>query len=262
MSRAFRLTAILTVVLLPSVGWAQIDFPKSGYHAAMGDSVAAGEGAMPVTHGYAYQLYDQGVFGQKQAMDFSNLAVRGGRSWDLRDHQVAQLLCATPRPTVVTITAGANDFLRNGPDDPDNFAIAPRVVEAVTILLHNGTPLVPVPVRDPRTGEVCPPLTNVTILVSNYYSIPHPVPFIAAVLDASLRGFDQGLSLLLPLVPVPAGSRVEKVDLYTPSLGRQGLVVIERRLGFEGPLNFDVHPTNIGHTFIAQQFRQTWLSLQ
>jgi len=259
MSRAFRLTAILAGVLLPSVGWAQIDFPKTGYHAAMGDSVAAGEGAMPVTHGYAYQLYDQGVFGQKQAMDFSNLAVRGGRSWDLRDHQVAQLLCATPRPTVVTITAGAIDFLRN---DPDIFAIASRVVESVTILLHNGTPLVPVPVRDPRTGEVCPPLTNVTILVSNYYSIPHPVPLIAAQLDAVLRGFDQALSLLLPLVPVPAGSKVEKVDLYTPSLGRQGLVGIERRLGFDGPFDFDVHPTNIGHTFIAQQFKQKWLSLQ
>ena len=106
----------------------------------MGDSVAAGEGAMPVTHGYAYQLYDHGVFGQKQAMDFSNLSVRGGRSWDLRDHQVAQLLCATPRPSVVTITAGANDFLRGDFNVP---AIASRVVEAVNILLNNGTPFVP-----------------------------------------------------------------------------------------------------------------------
>ena len=43
MSRAFRLAVILAVVLLPSIGWAQIDFPKTGYYAAMGDSVAAGE---------------------------------------------------------------------------------------------------------------------------------------------------------------------------------------------------------------------------
>src|SRR5688572_7443188 len=100
MSRAFRLALILAVVLLPSVAWAQIDFPKTGYYAALGDSVAAGEGAMPVTQGYAYQLYDHGVFGQKQAMDFSNGALRGARSWDLRDHQVAQLLCASPRPTI------------------------------------------------------------------------------------------------------------------------------------------------------------------
>ena len=259
MSRAYKLAVILAVVLLPSAGWAQIDFPKTGYYAAMGDSVAAGEGALPVTKGYAYQLYDRGVFGQKQQMDFANLSVRGARSWDLRDHQVAQLLCATPRPTVITITAGANDFLRGDMNVP---AIVSRVVEAVTILLHNGTPLVPVPVRDPVTGLPCPRLTNVTILVSNYYRIPHPVPAIAAQLDAALRGFDQVLSLVLPLVPVPAGSKVAKVDLYTPSLERQGLVVIERRLGFEGPFDFDVHPTNLGHTFIARQFKEAWLALQ
>jgi len=259
MTRAFRLCVTLAAVLMPSTGWAQIDFPKTGYYAALGDSVAAGEGALPVTHGYAYQLYDHGVFGQKQDMDFTNASVRGARSWDVRDHQVAQLLCATVRPTVVTITAGANDFLRGDFNIP---AIASRVVDAVNILLNNGTPLVPVPVRDPATGLPCPRLTNVTILVSNYYSIPHPVPAIAAQLDAALKGFDQALSLLLPLVPVPAGSKVAKVDLYTPSLGREGLVVIEKRLGVEGPLDFDVHPTNHGHTFIAQQFKEAWLALQ
>ena len=259
MRKAFRVSVILATVLVPSTAWAQIAFPKADYHAAMGDSVAAGEGAMPVTRGYAYLLYDQGVFGPKQQMHFANLAVRGGRSWDLRDHQVPQLLCSVSRPTVVTITAGANDFFRGDQNVP---AIVSRVVEAVTILLHNGTPLVPVPVRDPVTGLPCPPLTNVTILVSNYYSIPHPVPIIAAQLDAALKGFDQTLSLLLPLVPVPPGSKVAKVDLYTPSLGREGLVLIERRLGFEGPLDFNVHPTNLGHRFIAQQFKEAWLALQ
>ena len=101
-----------------------------------------------------------------------------------------------------------------------------------------------------------------TILVSNYYSIPHPVPIIAAQLDAALQGFDQALSFLLPLVHVPAGSKVAMVDLYTPSLGRQGLVAIQRRLGFEGPFNFDIHPTNVGHAFIAQQFQEAWQKLQ
>ena len=161
----------------------------------------------------------------------------------------------------MTITAGANDFLRGDDNVP---AIASRVVEAVNILLNNGTPLVlpALTVLDPITGLPCPRLTNVTILVSNYYSIPHPIPAIAARLDMALRGFDFVLSALLPQVPLSDGSRVEKVDLFTPSLGRQGLVVIERRLGFEGPLDFDVHPTNVGHTFIAQQFKQKWLSLQ
>jgi hypothetical protein len=177
----------------------------------------------------------------------------------VRDHQVAQVLCANPRPTVVTLTVGANDFLRGDLNVP---AIVSRVMESINILLNNGTPLVSAPVLDPITGRPCLPLSNVTILVSNYYAIPHPVPVVAAQLDAALRGFDQVLSLLLPLVHVPAGSRVAKVDLYTESLGRQGLVTIERRLGFEGPLNFDVHPTNPGHTFIAQQFKAAWLGLQ
>ena len=174
-----------------------------------------------MTHRYAYQLYDQGVFGKKQAMDFSNLSVRGGRSWDLRDHQVAQLLCATPRPSVVTITAGAKPFPRGDSNVP---AIASRVVEAVNILLNNGTPFVlpALTVLDPVTGLPCPRLTNVTILVSNYYSIPHPIPAIAAQLDMALRGFDLVLSALLPQVPILDSSRVEKVDLYAPSLGQQG----------------------------------------
>jgi lysophospholipase L1-like esterase len=246
-------------LLVPSVASAQVDFPQSGNYAALGDSVAAGQGAIPATRGYPYLLYDQGVFGQKQEIGFENLAVRGGRSWDLRNHQVPQLLCSGSRPTVITITAGAADAFRG---DLNPAAIAQRVVEAVALLLHNGTPLVPVPVLDPVTGLPCPPITNVTILVSNYYRIPHPDPLIDAQLDALIRGFDQALSLLLPLVPVPPGSKVAKVDLYTPSLGREGLVLIERSGGFTGPLDFDPHPTNLGHSFIAQQFKEAWLALQ
>jgi lysophospholipase L1-like esterase len=104
--------SLLSLVLIPGLAFAQVNFPKDSYYVGMGDSVAAGEGALPVTNGYVYRLYGGGVFGKKQEMDFANIGVRGGRSWDLRDHQAAQVLCAEPeqRPTVVTITAGANDF--------------------------------------------------------------------------------------------------------------------------------------------------------
>src|ERR687888_493923 len=95
------MTSLFALIFAPSLAFAQIDFPKTGYYVATGDSVAAGEGALPVTSGYVYELYDRGVFGQKQEMDFSNIALRGARSWDLRDHQVPQILCATTRPTVV-----------------------------------------------------------------------------------------------------------------------------------------------------------------
>jgi hypothetical protein len=261
MTRYGALAALLlTIVLVPATAVAQISFPKTGFLVGMGDSVAAGEGALPVTSGYVYDLYDHGVFGRKQEMEFSNIAIRSARTWELRDHQVPQVLCTEPaqRPTVVTITAGANDFFLG---DLDIVAIARRVADAVNLLLNNDRGFVVSPVLDPVSGRPCRALQNVTILVSNYYSIPHPVPAIFALLDTALSGFDQALRFWLQLVPVPPGSRLAVVDLYTPSLGRQGLVEVERRLGFTGPFDFDVHPTNLGHSFIASQFEQAWRSL-
>lgn len=254
--------SLLALVLAPALAFAQVNFTKHSYYVGMGDSVAAGEGALPVTNGYVYRLYDEGVFGRKQEMDFSNVAVRGGRSWDLRDHQAVQVLCAEPdqRPTIVTITAGANDFLRNDPDIP---SIARRVAEAIDLLLNNDGTLTlgATPVLDPVTAQRCRALKDVTILVSNYYSIPHPVPAVSEQLDLAIRGFDQALRFWLPYVGVPTKSRVALVDLYSPSLGRQGLVTIQRRLGFTGPLDFDVHPTNLGHAFIEGEFKKVWNSL-
>jgi hypothetical protein len=261
MSRTFPRLAVFCALLLPASASAQINFEKSQYYVAMGDSVATGEGAMPVTNGYPYQLYDRGVFAQKQVMDFANVSVRGGRTWELRDHQVAEVLCASPaqRPTVVTITAGANDFFRG---DFDIAGIAWRVTESINLLLNNGTPYVPVPILDPITHAPCARLTNVTILVSNYYHIPIPVPAVNAQVDAALSGFDQAMRIFLPLVSVPAGSKLGYVDLYGASADREGLVLVERRLGFTGPFEWDPHPTNLGHTFIAGEFERVFQSLQ
>lgn len=253
-------TAVVLAGLVPMLTSAQINFTKSGYYVGMGDSIAAGEGAMPVTGGYVYDLYNQGLFGRRQETDFANIAVRGARSWDLRDHQVAQVLCAEPaqRPTVVTITAGANDFFRGDFNVP---AIALRVVDSINVLLNNDSGLVASPVLDPVTGLPCRALEDVTILVSNYYRIPHPDPATAALLDSALSGFDQALRAFLPTLSVPPGSRVGLVDLYSASAGHQGLVLIERRLGVT-PFDFEVHPTNLGHTFIADQFKALWQQLQ
>ena len=72
-----RAVLLLVMLFAPALASAQIDFEKNSYYVAMGDSVAAGEGAMPVTHGYVYQLYDQGAFGPRQETDFASIAVRG-----------------------------------------------------------------------------------------------------------------------------------------------------------------------------------------
>ena len=262
----FRNRTIASIAFMlataPGIANAQIDFQKTVYYVGMGDSVAAGEGALPVTGGYVYDLYTRGVFGATKDTDFASVALRGARSWELRDNQVAQVLCAEPalRPTVVTITAGANDFLRG---DTAIVSIAKRVAESVDLLLNNSvTPLVAATVLDPVTSAPCRPLAGATILVSNYYSIPHPDPVIGPMLDSALRGFDQALRFWLQFVVVPDGSRVQFVDLYTPSLGRQGLVTIQRRGGYNGPFDFDVHPTNLGHTFIANQFAEAWQRMQ
>ena len=61
-----RAVAVLAFVaiLAPSLAAAQINFPKNGYYVGLGDSVAAGEGALPVTTGYVYDLYIMAVFRQ------------------------------------------------------------------------------------------------------------------------------------------------------------------------------------------------------
>jgi len=74
------IVSCFALVLTPTLAFAQINFPKNSYYVGMGDSVAAGEGALPVTNGYVYRLYDEGVFARIQEMDFSNVSVRGGRS--------------------------------------------------------------------------------------------------------------------------------------------------------------------------------------
>ena len=66
MSRKFAVAIAMCAALVPAVASAQINFEKSKYYVALGDSVAAGEGAMPLTNGYVYQLYEQGAFGTLQ----------------------------------------------------------------------------------------------------------------------------------------------------------------------------------------------------
>lgn len=245
-TRRWMLLALPAWFLFALPAIAQINFPKTGYFVALGDSISAGEGAMPVTAGFAYRLYDQGTFGQKQQLDFGNIAIRGARTIEVRDHQVPQLTCLPFPATVVTLTVGANDFLRGDTNIP---AIAQRTGEIVARLLNG--------------DGSCPGLPNVTILVANNYTIPHPDPNLAALFDQVAQAYDQLLRfVVLPTLPVPSGSRVALVDLYSAFKGRNGLLLIQKRNGFNGPFDFDVHPTNAGHAAIAEEFNKVWKSLQ
>jgi hypothetical protein len=43
--------------------------------------------------------------------------------------------------------------------------------------------------------------------------------------------------------------------------GRQGLLLINKRNGFVGGFDFEIHPTNAGHSVIAAEFARVWNSL-
>lgn len=258
MKKVTRIITAIGVLLLAAPLRAADDggLLKTGYYVALGDSVAAGEGALPVTAGYVYQLYGVGVFGRLPHTHFANIALRGARTWEMLEHQVPQVLCAEPtgRPTIITITAGGNDFFRGDFDIP---SIAQRVVESINYLLNNTSTTHPVArqVLDPVTHMPCRSVEGVRILVSNYYAIPHPDPAVAAQYDMALRGFDQALRFWLSMLVVPPDSQVIYVDVYAATAGRRGLV-----RGFDGsvPGVYNVHPTTLGHYVIAKAFADAW----
>ncbi len=260
---------------MPAVATAQINFQKTGYYLALGDSVSAGEGALPVTHGFVYQLYDQGVFGKKQDMDFSTIAIKGATADEVQMLQVPQVLCIQPpriglAPSVITITAGANDFFvyiaTNGiPQNP--FVTIPAVADAIAAKVDGiirslvfGLPGLP----SYCAGSGIPGLR---VLVSNYYSFDHPDPQIEFVLDLALESFSTSLrdritQIQADIQATGRTARVGFVDTYAAMDGRHGLLLIERRYGFTGAFEFEIHPTNAGHTVIAGEFEAVWKTLQ
>ena len=259
---------VAAALLTPATASAQINFDKDGYYLSLGDSVAAGEGALPVTHGFVYQLYDRGVFGSKQTIDFANIGIKGATSQEVQLFQVPQAVCIQPprigiAPSVITLSAGANDFLiflsTTELTDPGTQipaaaqAIAARVAGIVRSLVF-GVP-------------GCPGLPGVTVLVSNYYSFDHPDPQIDALLNLALTSFGTSLQDQIAQIQAEIGvahlsARVGYVDTFSAMAGRQGLLLIERRNGFNGGLDFEIHPTNAGHSVIASEFEKVWKTLQ
>lgn len=256
---------------------AQINFVKSGYYLALGDSVSAGEGAMPVTHGFVYQLYDRGVFGQKQELDFANIAVKGATTAMVQQFQVPQALCNRPpriqvAPSVVTLTVGANDFFDyiavNGiPDNP--FTAIPQVADEIAKNVETIIRSLVFGVPSPPAGQECAALglEPVTILVFNYYSFDHPDPAINFVLNLALQSFSASLQARTAQIQADAqaagrSAKIGFVDTFSATAGRSGLLLIEKRNGFTSPFDFEIHPTNAGHSVIAREFERVWNALQ
>jgi lysophospholipase L1-like esterase len=273
-SGVFTIAVALAGCLAPGKALAQINFTKTGYYLSLGDSVASGEGALPVTHGFVYQLYDQGAFGRTQDVDFSNIAIKGATSDDVQTFQVPEALCIQPpriglAPSVITLTAGSNDFLLyigslTTPPTPSEIqaaasAIAGKVANVIRSLVF-GMPGLP---------NYCAQngIPGVRVLVANYYSINHPDPEINFVINLAIQSFSMSLKAQIGQIQADiqaAGkaARVGFVDTFSAMEGRQGLLLIEKRNGFAGPFDFEIHPTNAGHTVIAKEFQRVWNSLE
>lgn len=270
MQSTSRLIVALTLagVVAPSQGLAQINFVKSGHYLSLGDSIAAGEGALPVTHGFVYQLYDRGVFGRLQVMDFANVAIKGATADDVQAFQVPEALCSEPPrtglvPSVITLTAGANDFFLyiavNGiPADIPALAdgIAAKVENIIRSLVFG-------------LQGLCAPsgIEGIKVLAFNYYPFDHPDPQINFVLNLALQVFSESLQARIAQIQSDiqtAGktAQVALVDTFHAMEGRSGLLLIEKRNGFTGVFEFEIHPTNAGHTVIAREFEKVWNSLQ
>ena len=175
----FWLAVLLASLFIPALSHGQVNVPQNGYYLGLGDSISAGEGALPVTYGFVYRLYDHAVFGSTQETEFSNIAIRAAQTWHVLEHQVPQAICITGfQPTVVTITVGPNDLFAAVPNVDANViaSIALRTREIVNRLLNG---FIYPDATSPGKAQQCPGLPNVTVLVANNYAVPHPDPAIA-----------------------------------------------------------------------------------
>jgi lysophospholipase L1-like esterase len=259
------LAILFAAVFIPGLSHGQVNVvANNGYYVGLGDSISAGQGALPVTNGFVFRLYDHAVFGSKQELEFSNIAIRAAQTWHVLEHQVPQAICITGfQPSVITITVGANDFFAALPNVDVNVlaSIAFRTAEIVNRLLNG---FVYPDATSPGKAQQCPGLPNVTVLVANNYAVPHPDPAIARTLDSFAVAYDQLLRLALSGLRVPTGSRIAVVDLYSAFKGPKGLLLIRNggANAGSGPLDIEVHPNNVGHLVIAREFQRAWNALQ
>lgn len=190
-------------------------------YMALGDSLAAGYGAIPATAGYVYRLYLSEVVGAVRDVLFSNAGVPGATSAQVLRHQVP-LAVEAFRPDVVTVTVGGNDLLRvlSGAD--------PGVVLAE--FRANFTELL----ARLRSG-----LPGARVVASNLYKVPE------------IAGSESLVPMFNALVArIAQEYGIAVADIYSAFCGRSGLLATVHRGGGE----FEVHPSNAGHQAIADAF--------
>jgi len=218
----FRLVALLALL---ATGLAHAEqpwtFSNNTRYLALGDSLAAGYGAIPTTQGYAYLLYQKGTYDKTPNTIFANAAVPGATSSDVLAFQVPQAINLF-QPHVVTLSVGGNDLLAilRGADPVQAFQQLASNLSNILCGLRQALP-------------------QARIYVHNLYDVPEIPGALEAVLTANV---------IIADVATTCGASV--ADVYSAFAGRTGLLLVERN----GANEFEVHPTNAGYRAIAAAF--------
>lgn len=222
MKKMLVMVVALVLSILPFTAKAELPWQLDQHtrYMALGDSIAAGYGALPATQGYVYLLYQEGAFGAVQNTLFCNAAVPGATSKDVLEYQIPQV--SLFHPNVITLTVGGNDLLAimEGADPAqvlNTFAIN---FQQILYKLRTTSP-------------------DARIYVSNQYSVPE------------IAGSDQIVPVFNGIVSqIGQAFGVTVVDVYSAFEGRKGLLLIERHDAAPD----QVHPTNAGYRAIADAF--------
>ncbi len=217
--------ALAVSILAPAAAHAELpwEFDQHTRYMALGDSLAAGYGAIPATQGYVYQLYQGGAFDTVPNTLFVNAGVIGVTSRQVLDYQVPQAVDVF-KPSVITLTVGGNDLIAilNGADPMATLAEFQANLTEILWRLRTGLP-------------------QARIYMCNLYTIPE------------IPGADQ---IVLPFNQIVAGVAaafsVPVADVFSAFQGRTGLLLIERN----GANPYEVHPTNAGYRAITKAYEE------
>lgn len=220
-------------LLIPLVATAELPWQHDEHtrYLALGDSLTAGYGADPASNGYAYILYQQGVFDTAVRTLYANASVPGVTSADVLAYQVPQV--SRFKPDVITMTFGGNDLLK----------ILEENADPVEVITQYGNNLFMV------LGNLCAQTPQPHIFIGNLYDVPLPderVPVAIAYFNQTVSNVVGFASFLFS----PCQIRV--ADVHAAFDGRSGLLSIERH----GAKWDEIHPTNAGYRAMAEAFKQ------
>lgn len=219
----------LLVFILPLQSYAELPWQHDEHtrYLALGDSLTAGYGADPATNGYAYRLYQEGVFDTPVHTLFANAAVPGVTSHDVRYYQLPQVEKFSP--DVITMTVGGNDLIELIEGNQDFPTMLVRYQDNLMQTLLG----------------LCMSQKVPHVYVANLYYIPQ----LGQLVNQVIFALNQVTAVVINGVAA-SGCPVKLVDINSAFAVRNGLLYITRN----GAKPDEVHPTNAGYRVMADTF--------